>query len=404
MPNFPPIREQMKIIRSGVAEIISEEQLEKKLRKAEDSGKPLVVKLGCDPSRPDLHIGHGVVLRKLRHFQDLGHQSVLVIGDFTALIGDPSGRNKTRPQLTEEEVAEFGKTYVDQASHILDFETLKIVHNSKWLSAMNFNDVIRLASRYTVARMLERDDFEKRYQSGVPISIHEFLYPLAQAMDSIQLKADIELGGTDQKFNLLVGRDLQKDHGQTPQVVITTPLLEGTDGVQKMSKSYDNYIAFTDSPRQMYGKTMSIPDVLLETYFEFASDTQGSKLTSIRKQLKDSSVNLRDLKRRLAREIVTLYHSKSAAKYAEEEFDTIFVKDEIPADIETWRATVNPVGILELLAESGLASSKRDARRLIEQGAVRVDGERISGITAEIDVSQSRILKVGKRRFLKVSV
>ncbi|MDP6835737.1 MAG: tyrosine--tRNA ligase [Candidatus Marinimicrobia bacterium] len=403
MSNFPPIKEQMKLIRRGVDEIIPEEQLEKKLQQVEDSGEPLVVKLGCDPSRPDLHIGHAVVLRKLRHFQDLGHQSVLVIGDFTALIGDPSGRNKTRPQLTEQEVAEFGKTYVDQASHILDLDTLKIVHNSKWLSAMNFNDVIRLSSRYTVARMLERDDFEKRYRSEVPISIHEFLYPLAQAMDSIQLNADIELGGTDQKFNLLVGRDLQRDHGQEPQVVITTPLLEGTDGVQKMSKSYENYIAITDSPKEMYGKTMSIPDNLMETYFEFATDVQGSELTSIRKQLKDSSLNPRDLKRRLARDIVTLYHSDAAAESAEREFDTIFVRDEVPEDMKTWHAAGNPIGILELLAESGLASSKRDARRLIEQGAVRVDGERVSEITAEIDVAEDRILKVGKRKFLKIT-
>ncbi|MDP6457514.1 MAG: tyrosine--tRNA ligase [Candidatus Marinimicrobia bacterium] len=403
MSNFPPIKEQMKLIRRGVDEIIPEEQLEKKLQQVEDSGEPLVVKLGCDPSRPDLHIGHAVVLRKLRHFQDLGHQSVLVIGDFTALIGDPSGRNKTRPQLTEQEVAEFGKTYVDQASHILDLDTLKIVHNSKWLSAMNFNDVIRLSSRYTVARMLERDDFEKRYRSEVPISIHEFMYPLAQAMDSIQLNADIELGGTDQKFNLLVGRDLQRDHGQEPQVVITTPLLEGTDGVQKMSKSYENYIAITDSPKEMYGKTMSIPDNLMETYFEFATDVQGSELTSIRKQLKDSSLNPRDLKRRLARDIVTLYHSDAAAESAEREFDTIFVRDEVPEDMKTWHAAGNPIGILELLAESGLASSKRDARRLIEQGAVRVDGERVSEITAEIDVAEDRILKVGKRKFLKIT-
>ena len=403
MSNFPPIKEQMKLIRRGVDEIIPEEQLEKKLQQVEDSGEPLVVKLGCDPSRPDLHIGHAVVLRKLRHFQDLGHQSVLVIGDFTALIGDPSGRNKTRPQLTEQEVAEFGKTYVDQASHILDLDTLKIVHNSKWLSAMNFNDVIRLSSRYTVARMLERDDFEKRYRSEVPISIHEFMYPLAQAMDSIQLNADIELGGTDQKFNLLVGRDLQRDHGQEPQVVITTPLLEGTDGVQKMSKSYENYIAITDSPKEMYGKTMSIPDNLMETYFEFATDVQGSELTSIRKQLKDSSLNPRDLKRRLARDIVTLYHSDAAAESAEKEFDTIFVRDEVPEDMTTWHAAGNPIGILELLAESGLASSKRDARRLIEQGAVRVDGERVSEITAEIDVAEDRILKVGKRKFLKIT-
>ena len=248
------------------------------------------------------------MLRKLRHFQDIGHQSDLVIGDFTALIGDPSGRNKTRPQLTPEQVDEFSETYVQQAAHILDFKTLKIVRNGAWLGAMNFHDVIQLASHYTVARMLERDDFEKRYKSETPISIHEFLYPLAQAMDSVELNADVELGGTDQKFNLLVGRALQKDHGQGPQVVITTPLLEGTDGIQKMSKSYDNYIGITDPPSEIYGRTMSIPDDLIDRYFEFATDVDSTVLKDVQTKLSDGKTNPRDLKRQLAREIVSLYH------------------------------------------------------------------------------------------------
>lgn len=403
MAKYPPISEQMDLIRRGVEEIISEEELVRKLEAAVDSGEPLIVKLGCDPSRPDLHIGHAVVLRKLRHFQDLGHQSVLVVGDFTALIGDPSGRNKTRPQLTAEEVDEYAQTYIDQAGHILNLETLKIVHNGDWLGAMNFHDVIKLASNYTVARMLERDDFEKRYKDEAPISIHEFLYPLAQAMDSVHLRADVELGGTDQKFNLLVGRDIQRDHGQPPQVVITTPLLEGTDGVQKMSKSYNNYIGITESPSEMYGRTMSIPDDLISRYFQYATDVDTAELQEVQTGLTDGSANPRDLKRRLAREIVSLYHDEDAAASAEEAFDRIFVESDIPEEIDEWCAGSAEVQILSILCDSGLVDSKREARRLIEQGAVSVDGEKIAAITDTINVSDGVVLKVGKRRFLRVT-
>jgi len=401
LTKYPKINEQMDLIRQGTDEIISEEQLEQKLGSAIKNNKPLIVKLGCDPSRPDLHIGHAVVLRKLHHFQDLGHTAVLVIGDFTAMIGDPSGRNKTRPQLTIEEAQEYGQTYIDQASAVLDVDKLKIVHNSEWLSAMNFIDVIKLTSHYTVARMLERDDFEKRYKSEIPISLHEFLYPLAQAMDSVELVADVELGGTDQKFNLLVGRDLQRDYDQDPQVVITTPLMEGTDGVKKMSKSYDNAIGLTDEPGDMYGKTLSIPDELIVPYFELSTDVTAEELQSINSRLKDGE-NPRDMKRQLAREIVTIYHSPEAAKAAESNFDRIFVEGDEPEEMDEYIVEKSPVVVLNVIHDAGLVSSKREGRRLIEQGGVKIDGEKISDINSEIVVDKPRILRVGKRKFLKL--
>ena len=401
MTKYPKINEQMDLIRQGTDEIISEEQLEQKLGSAIQNNKPLIVKLGCDPSRPDLHIGHAVVLRKLHHFQDLGHTAVLVIGDFTAMIGDPSGRNKTRPQLTIEEAQEYGQTYIDQASAVLDVDKLKIVHNSEWLSAMNFIDVIKLTSHYTVARMLERDDFEKRYKSEIPISLHEFLYPLAQAMDSVELVADVELGGTDQKFNLLVGRDLQRDYDQDPQVVITTPLMEGTDGVKKMSKSYDNAIGLTDEPEEMYGKTLSIPDELIVPYFELSTDVSAEELQNINSRLKDGE-NPRDMKRQLAREIVTIYHSPEAAKAAESNFDRIFVEGDEPEEMDEYIVEKSPVVVLNVIHDAGLVSSKREGRRLIEQGGVKIDGEKISDINSEIVVDKPRILRVGKRKFLKL--
>ena len=402
MLKFPPVNEQMDLIRRGVEEIISEDELIKRLERAVKKKKPLIVKLGCDPSRPDLHIGHAVVLRKLRHFQDLGHQSVLVVGDFTALIGDPSGRNKTRPHLTSEKVGTYAETYIEQAGHVLNLETLKIVRNGDWLGTMNFHDVIKLASHYTVARMLERDDFKKRYKSEVPISIHEFLYPLAQAMDSVELNAGIELGGTDQKFNLLVGRDLQRDYGQPPQVVITIPILEGTDGVRKMSKTYDNYIGITDAPSEIYGRTMSISDDLIYRYFEFATDVDAPALKDVEDKLADSDANPRDLKRQLAREIVTLYYSSKEAVEAEEAFDKIFIQSDVPDEMEEWNAGSERVVILSMMCDSKLISSKREARRLIEQGAVTVDGEKITSITEEIFLETPVVLKVGKRKFLRI--
>ena len=398
---FITAKEQLDIIKRGTEEILPEHELVSKLERSIKSGEPLIVKLGCDPSTPDLHIGHGVVLRKMRHFQDLGHQAVLVIGDFTGMIGDPSGRNKTRPQLTLEDVKKNAKTYIDQAKVILDVNKLKVVYNSTWLDEMQFSDVIKLASKYTVARMLERDDFTKRFKSEIPISIHEFLYPLAQGMDSVELKADIELGGTDQKFNLLVGRDLQRESGQEPQVIITVPLLEGTDGIEKMSKSYGNHIALRDTPEEMYGKTMSIPDKMIEKYFLLGADVDGNKLDEVKRKLADG-INPRDLKRELARTLVEKYYNKNSAVEAENRFDQIHLKKDIPDDIPEYKLKQEKL-LVDILADANLTYSKGEARRLVKQNAVKINKITINDINYVIKPDTKEIvLKVGKRRFLKV--
>ena len=399
--NFVTVDEQLKLINRGIEELIPEDQLVDKLNSSLKEGKPLQVKLGCDPSRPDLHVGHGVVLRKLRHFQDLGHQSILVIGDFTAMIGDPSGRNKTRPQLTLEESKENAQSYIEQAARILDIDKLKIVFNSKWLNTMNFSDVIKLSSHYTVARMLERDDFTKRYQSETPISIHEFMYPLAQGMDSVHLHADVELGGTDQKFNLLVGRDLQKEYDQEPQVVITLPLLEGTDGRDKMSKSYGNDIGLTDTPEDMYGKSMSINDEMILKYFSLAADADDSLLGQVEKELNDPSYNPRDAKRLLGRTLVTLYYDEDTALKAEQHFDQVIVNKDNPDDMTEFSLDQD-MNIIEVLHTSSLVESKSEARRLFNQGAIRIDGEKVADMNTMLSKGTEYIIKVGKRRFLKV--
>ena len=392
----------MDLIRRGVEEILPEEDLEKKLERSLNNNEPLIAKLGCDPSRPDLHIGHGVVLRKLRHFQDLGHTSVLVIGDFTAMIGDPSGRNKTRPQLSLDEARKNAESYVDQAKVILDINTLRIKYNSDWLNKMNFNDVVKLSSSYTVARMLERDDFTKRFKAEIPISIHEFLYPLAQAQDSVELKADVELGGTDQKFNLLVGRDLQKDNGQDPQCIITTPLLEGTDGIEKMSKSYGNDIGLQDSPEDMYGKTLSISDDMILKWFTLAADRDPSEVEAASKRLNDPSVNPMEVKRELARNVVQLFFDEETAQKAEAHFNTVVVGKGIPDEIPVYELDSEDL-IVNVIFSSGLLKSKGEARRMIKQGAVRLDDKKIDDIQASISPGDEQILKVGKRRFLKVT-
>ena len=399
---FPSINEQMDLIRRGVEEILPEEDLEKKLERSLKNNEPIIAKLGCDPSRPDLHIGHGVVLRKLRHFQDLGHTSVLVIGDFTAMIGDPSGRNKTRPQLSLDEARKNAESYVDQAKVILDINTLRIKYNSNWLNKMNFNDVVKLSSSYTVARMLERDDFTKRFKAEIPISIHEFLYPLAQAQDSVELKADVELGGTDQKFNLLVGRDLQKDNGQDPQCIITTPLLEGTDGIEKMSKSYGNDIGLQDSPEDMYGKTLSISDDMILKWFTLAADRDPSEVEAASKRLNDPSVNPMEVKRELARNVVQLFFDEETAQKAEAHFNTVVVGKGIPDEIPVYELDSEDL-IVNVIFSSGLLKSKGEARRMIKQGAVRLDDKKIDDIQASISPGDEQILKVGKRRFLKVT-
>ena len=398
---FIPLNEQMDLIKRGTEEILPEDLLIKKLERSIKDQTPLNVKLGCDPSKPDLHIGHGIVLRKLRHFQDLGHTAILVIGDFTAMIGDPTGRNKTRPQLTLQEAKENAETYVEQSKVILDINSAKIKYNSEWLSKMNFNDVVSLASSYTVARMLERDDFTKRYKDGTPISIHEFLYPLAQAQDSVELKADIELGGTDQKFNLLVGRDIQKDNGQEPQCIITTPLLEGTDGLEKMSKSYGNHIGLQDSPSDIYGKILSIKDDMILKWYALAADSDSSTLSSIEKKINNPSINPMEIKRDLARAVISLYHSHEVAQEAEEHFNNVVVAKGIPDKIPTFKLGSEDL-IVNIIYSSGLLSSKGEARRMIKQGAVTLNGEKINDIQTKIRNNGEQILKIGKRRFLKI--
>lgn len=399
---FPSINEQMDLIRRGAVDLIDEGELVKKLERSIATGAPILVKFGADPSSPDLHIGHGVVLRKMRQFQDLGHDVMLIIGDFTAMIGDPSGRSKTRPMLTKEETRANAQSYVDQVGKILDRSKLLIRYNSEWLDRMTFSDVIKLAGTYTVSQMLEREDFHKRFNDEQPISLHEFLYPLAQGMDSVEIKSDIELGGTDQKFNLLVGRELQRHYAMEPQCILTMPILEGTDGVRKMSKSYGNSINFSDSADEMFGKTMSIPDNVIYRYFELATDVPDLK--EIGEQLKNPSFNPRDLKVRLAKEIIKQFYDQQSADHALERFEQMFVKKEIPDDIpEVTVTSSEPINLPQFIADHGLAPSKAEAKRLIQGGGVYADGEKVVDINASITPTVGGIvLKVGKRRFLRV--
>ena len=404
MTIFPTLNEQMDILRTGVAEIFPEDEIVKKIERSITTKKPLIIKLGCDPSRPDLHIGHAVVLRKLRSFQDLGHQAILIVGDFTGMIGDPTGKSKTRPALSLEETRANGLSYFDQASYILSESNLTIKYNSEWLSTMSFADIIKLAAQYTVAQMLERDDFSKRFHANEPLSIHEFLYPLAQAMDSVAIKSDIELGGTDQKFNLIVGREIQKAYGVEPQGIIIMPILEGTDGIEKMSKSLGNYIAITDTPREMFGKVMSIPDTLITRYYQYAAMESESKTKELSIGLAQGSIHPRQAKVDTAMGVVAVYHGKEAGQAAFEEFERIFVKKDLP-DIVDERSISelgsNPL-IVDVLAHTGMVTSKGEARRLIQGGGVSIDGEKISDISQTVDISNPRIIKAGKRKFLKI--
>jgi tyrosyl-tRNA synthetase len=401
---FPPLNEQLDLMSRGAAEIIRVEDLEKKIANSLRTGTPLNIKLGCDPSRPDLHLGHSVVLRKLRQFQDLGHQAILIVGDFTGMIGDPSGRSKTRPPLTIEETRANGQSYFEQAAKILSSKKINMLYNSEWLGKMSFADVITLGSKYTVARMLERDDFERRYEKEEPISIHEFLYPLAQAMDSVAIRADVELGGTDQKFNLLVGRDIQREYGIEPQVILTMPILPGTDGVEKMSKSLDNYIGISDPPREIFGKTMRIPDKLILDYFVLTTDLPSPALEEVKKELSGSG-NPSLTKRRLARTLVALYHSAEDAEHAEREFDRMFKDREAPDEMSEFvlpAASATSVGIVQLLTDAGLVPSKSEARRMIDAGAVSVDGAKVTDHNAFVSVAQAVVVRVGKRGFRRV--
>ena len=396
-------------IRRGAVEIIPEEDLARKLSRSQELGEPLRIKQGFDPTRPDLHIGHAVSIRKLRTFQELGHDVIFVVGSATARVGDPTGRNETRPPLSPEEIALNAHTYVDQVALILDVSKVRIEYNGDWLEPLTLPDVIKLTSSYTVARMLERDDFEKRFQEGVPISIHEFLYPLMQAYDSVHLNADVELGGTDQKFNLLVGRTLQDRYGQEPQVCLIMPLLRGTDGEQKMSKSYNNYIGLTDSPEDMFGKTMSIPDTLLEEWYELGSLLPAAELDAARRRVREDPYQA---KRALARIITQTYHGAAGAGSAEAHFDRLFKQKSLPDDIaEVEIDLAHPqlryqegqgVWAAGLLVATGLAGSNSEAVRLIEQGGIAVNEARVPDRGTYLPVENELILRRGKRQFVKV--
>ncbi|ABV34274.1 MULTISPECIES: tyrosine--tRNA ligase [Pseudothermotoga] len=392
------VEQQLEILKKNAVDLVSEEDLLNKLTRK----KQLRVKLGVDPTRPDLHLGHAVVLFKLRQFQDLGHKVILIIGDFTAQIGDPSGRDVTRQMLSESEVRQNAKTYQEQAFRILDKEKTEVRFNSEWLSKMSFADVIKLASKYTVARMLERDDFSKRYSSNLPISISEFLYPLAQAYDSVAVQADVELGGTDQYFNLLVGRKIQEEMGQEPQVVLTMPIIEGTDGKMKMSKSYENYIAFNDTPFDMYGKLMSIPDELIIKYIRLLTQIPEQKINEYESLIQSKSVNPRDIKMKLAFAITSFFHGEEGAAKAENEFIKIFRQKELPTQMPAIELDNSEVELVELLVTLQIASSRSEARRLISQGAVKIDDEKITDIHAKIFVDREKVLRVGKRNFFRL--
>ncbi|WP_458734266.1 tyrosine--tRNA ligase [Zobellella taiwanensis] len=387
-------------IKRGAEEILVEEELVAKLKE----GRPLRVKLGMDPTAPDIHLGHTVILNKLRQFQDLGHEVLLLIGDFTAQVGDPSGKNSTRPPLTPEQVADNAKTYAEQAFKVLDPHKTQIVYNSSWLGELGATGMIKLASKLTVARMLERDDFKKRYSSGQSIAIHEFMYPLLQGYDSVALKADVELGGTDQKFNLLMGRELQKDAGQPPQVVLTMPLLEGLDGVKKMSKSAGNYIGVDEAPGEMFGKIMSLSDELMWRYFELLSRRSLDQLATLRQQVAEGA-NPRDIKILLAKEIITRYHSEAAAEQAHQDFVLRFQKNAIPDDLPevTLQAGREGIAIANLLKDAGLVDSTSEALRMIRQGAVKVDGDKLDDGKLVVQPGQA-VYQVGKRKFAKVTV
>lgn len=404
---FPPVEEQLNLLTRGAAEVYSRDDLAKRLKHSFDKSKPLRVKLGLDPTRPDIHVGHSVVLKKLRQFQDLGHQAVLIVGDFTAMVGDPSGRSKTRPALTREEIDAAAATYIDQVSAILDVSKLEVRRNGEWFSRMGFDDVMRLAGRITVARLLERDDFSKRFRENAPISLHEFFYPVMQGHDSVEISSDIELGGTDQTFNLLMGRRMQEEAGLAPQICITMPLLPGTDGSEKMSKSLDNAIGVRDEPNQMFGRAMSIPDALMKTWFSLLTDLPSEDID----RLCDANlVSPRETKDLLAQAIVSQYYGRETAEAASAEFTRRFREHRLPDDIPDFRPASLPAPLAALLVEASLAGTNSEARRLIQQGGVRLiqagsessDGEVLSDPTSPMDLPVGSVLRVGKRRFVRI--
>lgn len=397
-------KKELELIERGAVEIISREELAKKMELSALNGKPLRVKTGFDPTAPDLHLGHTVLIQKMKHFQDLGHDVIFLIGDFTGMIGDPSGKSETRKVLTKEEVRKNAETYKDQIFKILDPEKTQIVFNSDWLEKLSGTEMIELSARYTVARMLERDDFQKRYSSQQPISLHEFLYPLIQGYDSVVLKADVELGGNDQKFNLLVGRDLQKSHGMEPQVIITMPLLEGTDGIQKMSKSFDNYIGINEPAGEIFGKLMSISDKLMLRYYELLSDIPTEELSQLETSMRSGDLNPKDVKIKLAKEIVTRFYSCEEAEAEEAKFNNIFKKKELPEDMPLVKIQWETENkwVVRVIQEAGLTKGSAETRRLIQQGAVTVNDKKVENESMELPKNDSYIIKVGKRRFAKI--
>lgn len=395
-------QEQLERIKFGVSEFISDEDLLKKLKK----GKPLNIKFGADPTRPDIHIGHTVVINKLKTFQDLGHKIYFLIGDFTATIGDPSGKSATRPLLSREEIEENGRTYAKQIFKILDPEKTEIVYNSAWINKMTPGDFIRMSAQYTVAQMLERDDFTKRYRAGVPIAIHEFLYPLTQGYDSVALHSDVELGGTDQKFNLLVGRHLQSAYGQESQCVLTMPILEGIDGVHKMSKSLDNYISVVDTPKDMFGKTMRISDDLMYRWYELLTDIGAQGLSQLRQDVAEKRKHPREVKVNLAKFLIKRFHSEAAAQAAEDEFNRIFVEKGLPDDVPEFTLPPQEMGLPALMVAAGMCASNSEGSRLITGGGVQIDSEKVSDPKLKLNLKsgESFVLKAGKKKFVKIVV
>ncbi|MBX3040324.1 MAG: tyrosine--tRNA ligase [Bdellovibrionaceae bacterium] len=404
--SFLDPQEQLERIRFGAVDLLTETDLLKKLKRSKETNKPLRIKFGADPTRPDIHLGHTVVINKLKTFQDLGHHIQFLIGDFTAMIGDPSGKNATRPLLTREEIEENAKTYAKQIFKILDPDKTEIVYNSSWMDKFTAVDFIKLSAQYTVARMIERDDFTKRYKSGTPIAIHEFLYPLTQGYDSVALKSDVELGGTDQKFNVLVGRDIQPAYGQEPQVILTMPILEGLDGVNKMSKSLDNYISVVDTPRDMFGKTMRISDDLMFRYYELLTSHTQAEVARLRSDIAEGRLHPRAVKVELAKYLIARFHSSSAAQQAEEEFNRIFVDKGVPDDMPLIELAAGEIGVSALLVQIGFAASNGEAQRLISGGGVQRDGEKISDPRARMTLvsGEEFVLKAGKKKFAKIKV
>ena len=397
------VDEQIELIERGVVDCISREELIKKLERSRETGIPLKVKAGFDPTAPDLHLGHTVLLQKLKHFQELGHDVYFLIGDFTGLIGDPTGKSETRKALTREDIARNAETYKEQVFKILDPYKTKIAFNSEWLGKLDSFEMIRLASELTVARMLEREDFKNRFENGKPISIHEFLYPLIQGYDSVAMKADVELGGTDQLFNVLMGRDMQRSRNQEPQIVLTLPLLEGLDGVNKMSKSLGNYIGITDPANEIYGKVMSISDSLMYRYYELLSDLSTPEITQLKEDVEGGKLHPKAVKQKLARELTARFHSDEAALQAEQNFDNVFARNDLPDDLREYVLHGSePIWLPKLLVEAELVNSTSDGRRMIKQSAVSIDGEKITDIDYNVQPKGQLIVKVGKRRFCRV--